>query len=203
MHLRFEANFHRSATLPPAIQTTDAVTYLNLGSWSSVGLTWEQPAQRGTPGGTSAEGPQQEKNQSAQSGPEAAPGKIEQKGEGLPTRAPTPAVVALALTPGLMRDSGEIKRLIIPPDADLVQLQLVLSEDSYKNYRAVIMTAERVPVWRSNKLNAKLTNHVKSIVLRLAAARFAQDDYLVKLSGVNSEGEAEDVHTYYFRVLKQ
>ena len=111
-------------------------------------------------------------------------------------------LVAVTLTPGLVRDAGEMKRVAIPTSADAVELRLELGSADYESYRALLRTDEGREVLTSGQLKAETIGSGKFVVLSFPARLLNQSDYQVKLSGINTDGNPEDISSYYFRVVK-
>jgi hypothetical protein len=109
---------------------------------------------------------------------------------------------AITLTPGAVRDAGEMKRVVIPATADTVQLQLELATTEYESYRAALQTDEGREVFTGDRLKAESAGSVKIIALTFPAKLLTNGDYQVKLSGINANGNLEDTGRYYFRVMK-
>jgi len=72
------------------------------------------------------------------------------QGQKLP-KTPLSTLVALVLTPGLVRDSGTSKRLTISSDTRLVELRLELADQKYENYRVVLQDDEGSEILALNK----------------------------------------------------
>jgi hypothetical protein len=92
-------------------------------------------------------------------------------------------VYVAALTPGLTRDSGELKRLSIPPDTSTVQLRLVLTSDENPSYRAEVLTSDRSSVLVIDDLKAQTLDRERFIILSIPAGILKRDDYAVRVSG--------------------
>jgi hypothetical protein len=114
-----------------------------------------------------------------------------------------PAVIALLLMPGLVRGGGETKRLVLPPAARQVRLQLELSGGASNSYRAVLLNSDGNELWSRAGLQARLDGARRVIVLNLPARLLAEDDYELKLTGVDAAGQPERAGSYYFTILKQ
>lgn len=105
--------------------------------------------------------------------------------------------VALTLTPGLARDSGELKKISVPPNTREVRIRLDLPESDYRFYRTVLRTVEGREVWSRQRLQATGRKFVLTII---PAELLSPDDYQILLSGVKRSGESEEISNYYFRV---
>lgn len=120
-----------------------------------------------------------------------------------PVEPSAPKVVALLLNPGLPRSGGETTRLVIPSDTRMVRLQAKFKAGEYPGYSAMIETAEGRRVWSRKGLKARSAGDSKTVTMNVAAATFAEQDYVLTVSGLRPTGEAEAVGEYYFRVAKK
>jgi hypothetical protein len=109
----------------------------------------------------------------------------------------------VTLTPGAVRDAGEMKRVVIPKGADAVQLRLELAADEYRSYRAALRTDEGREVFTGGQLAAEKAGGVRVVALVVPAKLLTGGDYQVKLSGADADGKLEDVGSYYFRVVQR
>jgi hypothetical protein len=122
-----------------------------------------------------------------------------------PDSSKPPAIASLILTPGAVRGSGETNRLLIPAGKRAaVELNLELLEDDYRSYRAELLTAEGERVAGLDALKPKPVGAGgRRVTLNFPARLLAPGDYQVRLRGVNSSGQTEDVGRYYFRALNK
>jgi hypothetical protein len=125
------------------------------------------------------------------------------------TQPQTGLVYVAALTPGLTRDSGELKRLSIPPGPGTVQLKLLLRSDEDPAYRAEVLTSERASVWLIDGLKAQLDDPKASargserfIILSIPTSILKRDDYEVRVSSRHSDGSYQETDRYQFRVVE-
>ena len=107
--------------------------------------------------------------------------------------------VALALTPGVMRDSGELKKVSLSPDIREVRVRLDLAAGGHSSYRAALLTADEREVWTARGLRAAGAKYVQ---VNIPARLIKPDDYRILLSGVTSAGEVDELDNYYFRVSR-
>lgn len=107
-------------------------------------------------------------------------------------------VIAFTLTPGAVRSTGELKKVVLSPLTRELRIRLDLAEDSYRGYRAVLRTGSR-EVLPSQSLRAV---GGKLVTFRIPARLLDENDYEIVLSGVTSSGELEIVDRYHFRVSK-
>jgi HAMP domain-containing protein len=110
-----------------------------------------------------------------------------------------PAFVAFTLTPGAVRDAGELKKVPLSPATREVRIRLDLSSGGYRSYRAALRTADGREVWSAQRLRAA---GAKFVQVNIPARLLASDDYQILLSGLTSSGETEELDSYYFRVSR-
>lgn len=104
------------------------------------------------------------------------------------------------LTPGLLRSSGALARIAVPPGAQFVRLQLRLTSDNSVQYRAVLHDSEGNDVWFQSKLVAESTDGRATVTVHLPAQVLTRGDYQIRLSGTSTPGTAEVAATYTLRV---
>lgn len=115
----------------------------------------------------------------------------------------TGQVLAVVLTPGLSRslDSGQIKKISIPPETQTLELQLELPKAEYASYRAEVLRSDQTIVATIEGLKPATTSAKASITVPVSASLIKREDYSVKLAGKRADGIYEDVAGYVFRVL--
>ncbi|HKQ78213.1 MAG TPA: hypothetical protein VJ810_31225 [Blastocatellia bacterium] len=114
-----------------------------------------------------------------------------------------PTVIALLLTPGLVRGGGETKRLTLPPDVRQAQFRLELTGAAHSRYNAVLLNSDGREVWRRAGLQARLDGVRRVIILNIPARFLAEDDYELKLAGLDEDGQPARAASYYFTILKK
>ena len=113
-------------------------------------------------------------------------------------------LVALVLTPGLVRDSsGSMKRLTVSSETRLVELRLELGDYKYDSYRVVLQDEEGSEILTRNKVQPERSGSSQVLVLTLGAKDLPRGDYSLKLSGASKSGEFEPLVSYTFRVRSQ
>lgn len=114
-------------------------------------------------------------------------------------------MLTFILNPGLVRGGNTKTKLTIPPNTELIQLQLNLEQSfEFKNYRVEIETAEGKKIPNLESVRIKNTNSGgKAILVELSANLLVNNDYLVTLYGLSSNGNGEKIGGYYFRVLNK
>ncbi|MGO8731185.1 MAG: hypothetical protein ACLQVM_00125 [Terriglobia bacterium] len=127
----------------------------------------------------------------------------QQRSEVAKLETPMGPDVTLRLAPGMARGNGEPqKTLVIPPTTSRVRLQLMLDQDEYKIYKAVLLTAEGKEVLRGEALQSHSIGG-SVVVWPLPAHSIPPGDYIVQLTGQLAPGSLEDVASYSFRVLRR
>jgi len=121
----------------------------------------------------------------------------------LSTEQLPPGIISLILTPGLVRGTGDAKRLIITPEVRQVRLQVKFARGDYESYGVVIRTVEGRAIWSKSGLKAKSKGPGKVVTFQAPAGMFATEDYILTLSGLNGAGLAEDLFEYPFSVSKK
>jgi hypothetical protein len=113
-----------------------------------------------------------------------------------------PVTATFILTPGLSRDAGSARNLIIPPGTTQIQLRLPLEQGmstDFKNYRVLLSLAEGASVWSG----AVKPAGDRTLVMNLPARLFRRGDYVIELKGVTAGGNTEPVAEYSFRILQK
>jgi hypothetical protein len=119
-----------------------------------------------------------------------------------PPENPSAALVAFVLTPGLVRDSGTSKKVIITSETRLVELRLELADPKYNNYRVVLQDDKGAEILVLNKAKPQRLGANQFIVVTLSA-KDLPGDYLLKLSGASKTGEFDPLDTYSFGVRRK
>jgi hypothetical protein len=115
------------------------------------------------------------------------------------------SVFAIALMSGGTRAGGETKRVKIPRETGSVELRLELNPgaDDYQSYQAVLQTSAGQDILNKSGLQAGETSAGKIINWRVPANLLKAEDYYLKLSGRNSDGQYESAGAYSFRVIEK
>ena len=82
-----------------------------------------------------------------------------------------------------------------------MRLQLELARDEHQSYNAVVETDEGREVYAADKLKPESLANVRVITLGLRARLLVRGDYQVRLGGLDSGGQFEEVGKYHFRVV--
>jgi hypothetical protein len=104
-------------------------------------------------------------------------------------------ILALSLAPGRSRSSGGIQEIIIPSGERLVKLDLKMEPMKYPQYQA---TLQRIG---GEKIRAQTESSIEGQFpgLYISSELLTPGDYELRLSGITSTGEIEEIDDYYFR----
>jgi len=116
---------------------------------------------------------------------------------------PGSGLISLILTPGLVRGSGDAKRLLISPDTRLVRLQVRFARGEYDSYSVVIRTVSGSEVWTKAGLKASQGSAGKVVIVQMPAGSFKTEDYILSLSGQSGSTPPEVINEYFFSVAKK
>jgi hypothetical protein len=106
------------------------------------------------------------------------------------------------LTGFLNRASGQGQKFAVPAGIDIVQLQLALPATPYQSYQATLRVTDGAELFTVGDLSAQQTEAGRLLNLRLPGRLLTPRDYTLSVSGRTTEGRAESVADYYFRVLR-
>ncbi len=136
--------------------------------------------------------------------PEKSAGEDSKQKPALPAPSTSvPVIASYVLTPGLTRDVGETNKLVIPPGAQLVRLQLNLeSKGEYVHFHASLERVGAGEIWRHTVQRSRRAAS-NALSIRLPASIFPGGDYLLTLTGTTATGETEVVGDYPFTVVKR
>jgi len=114
---------------------------------------------------------------------------------------PPVAFVVASLLPGLVRDVGGSQRIILSPETIAVRLELLLENETYGAYSAVIETAGGNPIWSQKGLQVLRKAGSSNVIVLLSSDALPPQDYVLRLDGIRADGLPERAASYYFRVL--
>jgi hypothetical protein len=112
-------------------------------------------------------------------------------------------IATFVLTPGLVRGSEEVSRLLIPKGVNRIRLDLRFEGVGYSEYDAALKTAENKTVWSQNHIAYGRTAAGSRVMVDLPGDFLAAGDYVLILHARTSAGRFETVADYAFRVVKQ
>jgi hypothetical protein len=115
---------------------------------------------------------------------------------------PSPAVIAsLVLRRGLLRDPGSVPTLELGPSVEWVDLELELPDDGYASYAVDLQTPDGRSLWRGQPVAAPVKD--RRLAVRVPAAVFGDDTYVVILFGYAAGGDAEPAAEYALRARRR
>jgi hypothetical protein len=115
------------------------------------------------------------------------------------------AVLPFRLFPGAVRggEGGGKKELVVPKNCAWIRLEMVLDQDEFSAYEAVLQTAEGEEVLRTKALKSISMRGKRVLVWSLRSDRIPSGDYAVRLRGEKHDGGVEDAEFYILRVAHQ
>jgi hypothetical protein len=120
------------------------------------------------------------------------------------TRTAPPAVVSLALSPGISRGGGARPKLLLPQATGRARLQIGIEpEDQYSRFSVELRAQGGQRVWAEDNLRARDVRGGRTVVLYLPGNILRDGQYELTLKGVTGEGAVEEIGYYYFDVLKK
>lgn len=110
-------------------------------------------------------------------------------------------LIAVALTPGQLRDLGGSQKINIPVGTDLAQFDLKMEPQDYPQYQATLQRVDDGKIW--TQISPRTKSGVQDQFLRLIvpANALRPGDHVLKLSGITAAGDFEDIGNYYFRII--
>jgi hypothetical protein len=123
-------------------------------------------------------------------------------GDGLPP-APAPLVVALALSPGLVRGGEGATRVELTPTVDALRLTLALpaGAPAADRYRVALVDADGIERWSQGGLRPASVAGTSVLRVDVPAAALPEGDYELALA-VETAAGSEPVADYAFGVLR-
>jgi hypothetical protein len=112
-----------------------------------------------------------------------------------------PRVVAVALSSGLTRGAGELVRVRVSPDVELVRFELDRGSDRHAAYRAAVHAVTGEEIWSQATLTPD-SGTADPLVITVPGALLSEGDYYVRLEGLSPGSEAVPLPRYDFRVLR-
>jgi hypothetical protein len=131
-------------------------------------------------------------------------GELEHQLEQGPVQPPQSTIASLTLLPGLARSGGTRPKLVLPPSARQVRIQIGIDpEDDYKTFGVDLHGPAGQSVWTQSGLPARRIRGGRAITLTLPATLLQPGQYELALKGVTPDGNPEDLAFHYFEVTKK
>jgi hypothetical protein len=108
------------------------------------------------------------------------------------------------LTPGVARGLGAETTTFSVPKTPWIQFRLVLENDDYRSYSAIVETAEGNEVRRVDGLKSQLLHGNKIVDVSVPSKILKPGDYVIRLSETPTiQSNQEDIAVYSFRALSR
>jgi hypothetical protein len=117
----------------------------------------------------------------------------------------TGLVASILLLSSGSRSPGEPGRdsLVVNKGVRTIQLKLVLDEDNYTSYRAVLKSADDRNVLSLGGLKSREQNGARVVSFQFPSDRLPEGDHAIGLTGRTPSGKNEFVADYRFRLTKK
>lgn len=110
-------------------------------------------------------------------------------------------LASFVLMPGGVRGGSATTAFAVPTTATRVRLEPVFKSRAHPRYRAELQTVDGRVLWSRTGLPARARGAHKSVPVIVPARYLKEDDYVLAVIGISSDGAEESVGEYYFRVL--
>ena len=110
-------------------------------------------------------------------------------------------VFVATLTPGLIRDSQTDNKITIPSDAHTVRLQLLLTQDAYRAFEAVVQDSTGQTITTKQNLPIQSANGQLVVFVDIPSNVLRPGDYRVKLTGLTTDNVKISLESYSFTVF--
>lgn len=113
---------------------------------------------------------------------------------------PRISIASFILTPPL-RGNNDIPNLSIPAKTDFVAVGLQLEADEFVSYRVKLVNQSNQILWQSGKVKAKRSAGNQVLNVRFPAKTLKSQIYSLVVSGISTDGKAEEISSYPIRVV--
>ena len=114
------------------------------------------------------------------------------------------AILSLVLAPGARRGNERVERLVIVPQARVIQLHLLLEPgETGTGYRAEVRTKDGTLIYSQNRLRAHRSAIGKALLVEIPANRLNDGLYEVSLASATPTGGSEIINYYDFGVTRR
>ena len=121
----------------------------------------------------------------------------------LPEKNTRPRIFSFTLSSTLVRASGDQQVLIVPPDSEVVALQLKVDPSEKRRFNVTVATVEGDQIWKEQRKLQLDRNGNGSIITSVPGKKLPVGDYILTLTAINSSGPQEEINRYFFRVLRK
>jgi anti-sigma factor RsiW len=113
-------------------------------------------------------------------------------------------ILSLILAPGARRGNERVERLVIVPQARVIQLHLLLEPgETGTGYRAEVRTKDGTLIHSQNQLRARRSAVGKALLVEIPANRLNDGLYEVSLAGTAPTGQSEIINYYDFGITRR
>jgi hypothetical protein len=103
--------------------------------------------------------------------------------------------LSVVLTPGgPTREDGNVQRITIPPDTDILDLDLKLTRNDFQKYRATLLNADGGTIQTTDNLTGP------TLRVPVRTQQIPPGDYQLKVDGINADGTFESADSYRFSI---
>jgi anti-sigma factor RsiW len=114
------------------------------------------------------------------------------------------AILSLVLAPGARRGNERVERLVIVPQARVIQLHLLLEPgETGTGYRAEVRTKDGTLIYSRNRLRVHRSAIGKALLVEIPANRLNDGLYEVSLASATPTGGSEIINYYDFGVTRR
>jgi len=114
------------------------------------------------------------------------------------------AILSLVLAPGVRRGNERVERLVILPQARVVQLHLLLEPgETGTGYRAEVRTKAGTLIHSQNRLRTQRSAIGKALLVEIPADRLNDGLYEVSLASNTPTGGSEIINYYDFGITRR
>jgi hypothetical protein len=113
-------------------------------------------------------------------------------------QTPSPSILSFALSPVLVRGSGDQQTVKIPSKADAVRLQLTGNDSDAQQFQVNIRTVEGRNVWQQRTARSGKG----TVGAQVPVTKLPVGDYIATVSAVGPNGSLEEINRYFFRVAR-
>ncbi len=108
--------------------------------------------------------------------------------------------LSVKLTSALNRASGEMTRVSVPAQTNILQLRPVLTSEPYRRYQATLSTTEGDEIFTFAPLQPVITDGNRTLIINVPAGILTRGDYILTLRGATENGDSADAGEYPFRI---
>ena len=123
----------------------------------------------------------------------------------MPSPTMRPSVVMIVLRSDLTRDGNVAREMKISPEVRTVVIQAEVDAQEWERHRsheAEISTPEGKLIWRGEGSSLRFLKSSELMELTLPAPKLLAGDYVLRLSGTGTTGQASSLGSFYFSVLR-